>query len=118
SSERNPALWSSYSRTYVQKVMTIYQNTPDIAGTAATSTSWIDSGDPRVGDGASSIVYKDSWATARYAAYSGRIVHYATKTGASATITFTGTGIAWIGPVGPTRGTARVYIDGKAVATV
>jgi hypothetical protein len=33
-------------------------------------------------------------------------------------MTFTGNGIAWIGPVGPTRGTARVYIDGKAVASV
>ena len=43
---------------------------------------------------------------------------YATRTGASATLTFTGRGIAWIGPVGPTRGTARVYLDGKYVKTV
>ena len=118
SSERNPDLWSSYSRSYVQKVMTIYANTSDIAGTGTTATSWIDSGDTRVGEGSSAIAYRETWGSARYAAYSGRVVRYATKTGASASISFTGTGIAWIGPVGPTRGTARLYIDGKSVGTV
>ena len=43
---------------------------------------------------------------------------YATKSGAAAVLTFTGKGIAWIGPTGPTRGTARVYVDGKFVASV
>ena len=33
SSERNASLWSSFSRSYVQKVMTIYYSTTDVAGT-------------------------------------------------------------------------------------
>jgi len=118
--ERNSALWSSYSRTYVDKIMTLYATTgSDIAGARGTTAlSWIDSGDTRVGETSPAIVYASTWTTARYSAYSGRQVKYATRTGASATIRFTGTGIAWLGPVGPTRGTARVFIDGKAVATV
>ena len=36
----------------------------------------------------------------------------------SARITFDGTGIAWIGPVGPTRGKANVYVDGQLVKIV
>jgi hypothetical protein len=119
SSERNPNLWSSYSRSYVNKVMTIYKATADVAGqTSAPTTSWITSTDRRLGDGSAAIGYHLAWSTARYATYSGQQVHYSTRLGAAATLTFNGTGIAWIGPVGPTRGSARVYIDGRAVTTI
>ena len=43
---------------------------------------------------------------------------YASADGATASITFTGSRIAWYGPVGPTRGKARVLIDGVALKTV
>jgi hypothetical protein len=119
SSERNSALWSSYSRSYVQKVMSIMAATPDVTGdTSSSTTSWIDKTDTRLADNAAAIVYSTGWSVARYADYSGTRAKYATRTGASATLKFHGTGIAWFGPVGPTRGTARVYIDGKAMATV
>jgi len=120
SSERNSSLWSSFSRSYVQKVMTVMAAAGDVAGTTSTTTtsSWITSNDTRLADTSKAIAYHLSWSTAAYATYSGGQVKYATRTGASATLTFTGNGIAWIGPVGPTRGTARVYIDGKAVATI
>ena len=118
SSERNANLWSSYSRSYVQKIMTIYYNTSDAAGSVVVKTAWIDSSDRQVGDSSAAIVYRYAWASARYGGYTGRQVRYATRTGASATMTFTGNGIAWVGPVGPTRGTARIFIDGKAVANV
>lgn len=120
SSDRNPANWSSYSRTYVQRVMDLMASAGDIAGSTTTSSSlaWLDPGDTRVADNAASIIYRSSWGVARYPAYSGTRAKYATTTGASATIAFSGTGIAWFGPVGPTRGKARVYIDGRAVATV
>jgi antitoxin (DNA-binding transcriptional repressor) of toxin-antitoxin stability system len=59
-----------------------------------------------------------TWSTATFSGYAGDHVRYAKATGASATITFTGKGIAWIGPVGPTRGRARIFIDGRAVATI
>ena len=112
SSERNSALWSSFSRSYVQKVMTIMASTGDVAG-ATARIAYV-----RVADNASAIVYRSAWSTARYRDYSGARAMYATQRGASATITFTGTSVAWYGPVGPTRGTARVYIDRRAVATV
>jgi hypothetical protein len=119
SSERNPNLWSSFSRTYVERIMKIYRATTDAARASTVSrTSWISSNDTRVGDSSKAITYRFAWSTAAYASYSGHQVRYATRTGASASISFTGKGIAWMGPVGPTRGTAKVYIDGKAVATV
>jgi hypothetical protein len=118
SSERNPALWSSFSRTYVNRIMAIMGSTGDVTGARSRSTSWIDSTDLRRSERWSRIVYRLTWSTATYSGYAGDQVKYATRTGASATITFTGKGIAWIGPLGPTRGTARVYIDGKAVASV
>ena len=119
SGERNSSLWSSYSRSYVNKVMTIMKATTDVAGdTPAPTSSWTTSTDQRLGDSSTSIVYRLAWSTARYATYSGREVRYATRTGASATLTFRGNGITWIGPVGPTRGTARVYVDGRVVANV
>ena len=121
SSERNASLWSSFSRSYVEKVMTIMRSTGDVAGSTTRVGSyraWIDSTDQRIGDGSTAIQYRSTWSVAKYAAYTADRVKYATRAGASATLTFTGTGIAWIGPAGPTRGTARVYIDGKAIATV
>lgn len=121
SSERNPAKWSSFSRSYVQKVMKLMG--PAKVSTAkapakAGPTAWIDRKDPRVGDGSGKIAYRSSWSTAGYAAYSDRRVHYSTRKGATASLTFSGSGIAWIGPVGPTRGTATVLVDGRKVATV
>jgi hypothetical protein len=120
SSERNANLWSSFSRTYVQRIMTIMGAATDVAGAAGTvsKTSWISSNDTRIGDSSKAITYRFAWLTAGLASYSGHQVRYATRTGASASLSFTGKGIAWMGPVGPTRGTAKVYIDGKAVATV
>src|SRR4051812_12040091 len=120
SSERNSALWSSFSRTYVSRVITLMRSVAGSVGTTAvaTSSSWIDSTDTRLAETNPAIQYRYAWLTARYSGYAGRQVKYATRTGAAATLSFTGKGIAWIGPVGPTRGSARVYIDGKYVTTV
>src|SRR4029077_9173035 len=43
---------------------------------------------------------------------------YTRERGAFARFTFTGQGIAWIGPTGLAYGAADVYIDGVKVATV
>lgn len=120
SSERNPARWSSFSRTYAYRVIALMGGAGDTTAEAprGTSTSWIDSHDTRLSETSKQIDYAASWSTARHSGYAGDRVRYSTRKGASATITFTGTGIAWIGPVGPTRGTARVFLDGKAVANV
>jgi hypothetical protein len=102
--------WSSTAKTYVARVMKLYR-------------SGGGGGDhPRVAKVVSevskSIAYSGDWAFARHAAYQGGRVRYATDAGATATITLTGRGISWIGPQGPTRGKARISVDGKVVATV
>lgn len=121
SGERNAARWSTFSRSYVDRVMTAMGSPGSVTSSPASvvaANASIKAGDGRVADNAAAVTYEGAWSTARYAAYSAGQVRYATRTGAAATLTFSGTGIAWIGPVGPTRGTARVYIDGAAVATV
>ena len=72
----------------------------------------------RYSERSSTIDYSGTWRPARHGGYAGGGVRYATAAGATATITFTGSRIAWYGPVGPTRGKARVSIDGVAVKTV
>jgi hypothetical protein len=102
--------WSSYARRYVDRVMTRY--TASAARTGASARTRV------VSDRSRSIVYRGTWRTARHAGYNGDRVRYATGRGASATLTFTGRRVVWYGPTGPTRGKARVYVDGKAVRTV
>jgi hypothetical protein len=72
----------------------------------------------RYSERSSTITYSGEWQPAEHGAYAGGAVRYASGDGASASITFTGRRIAWHGPVGPTRGKARVLIDGEAVKTV
>jgi hypothetical protein len=50
--------------------------------------------------------------------YRGDEVRYAKAKNASARFTFVGSKVAWYGPTGPTRGRAKVYVDGKYVRTV
>ena len=62
--------------------------------------------------------YGGSWTTAYSSSYSGGSTRYATAAGAAASYAFTGSSIAWVSGVGPTRGSAKVYIDGAYAATV
>ena len=119
SGETNQNLWSSYSRTLVAKLMTIYRattstptgGTSPAAGTTATVAL-------HVGQSAGAISYAGGWSMARFGAYTGGRVKYSVRDGATATFTFTGRSVAWIGPLGPTRGRARVLVDGVSVGTV
>ena len=72
----------------------------------------------RAEETSSAIRYGGSWRRIVSRGASGRTVRYATGSGASAQYAFTGRAIAWVSPVGPTRGAARVYIDGRLVGTV
>ncbi|HEV8281145.1 MAG TPA: hypothetical protein VGQ02_04755 [Candidatus Limnocylindrales bacterium] len=71
-----------------------------------------------ISDSSSAIRWSSSWSFASHVAYLGHRVHYTKTRGATATITFSGSAIAWAGPVGPTRGKARVFLDGHLVTTV
>jgi len=64
------------------------------------------------------VTYSGTWRSATATSYIGSHVRYARVRGARASVAFTGRSIALIGPKGPTRGSALVYIDGRYVRTV
>lgn len=102
--------WSRAATSYVIRVMAYFGGPEKGEESKATLH--------RYSERSSTIDYSGSWRPARHGGYAGGIIRYATGDGATATITFTGSRIAWYGPVGPTRGKARVSIDGVAVETV
>lgn len=107
--------WSRAATSYVTRVMA-YFGGPDRGEQAQDGSATAAS--HRYSERSSTIDYSGSWRPARHGGYAGGAVRYATSAGATASITFTGSRIAWYGPVGPTRGKARVSIDGVAVKTV
>ncbi|HXG39419.1 MAG TPA: hypothetical protein VNJ28_00620 [Candidatus Limnocylindrales bacterium] len=64
------------------------------------------------------IEYRGDWRSAEHDSYFGGAVAYTQHRNARAAFTFVGTGVALIGPVGPTRGEFGVYVDGELAATV
>lgn len=106
--------WSDYASAYVDRVMARYQAH---AGRETRHRS------PRperhaFSEKSGRISYDGRWRSASLGAYAGGAVRYATNKGASATFTFTGSKVVWYGPVGPTRGKARVFVDGRLIRTV
>ncbi len=70
------------------------------------------------GDGASVVTYRGIWRIARGSRFIGGSAHWSTAAGTRATFKFSGRGVAWIAAVGPGRGKARVYLDGRLATTV
>jgi hypothetical protein len=64
------------------------------------------------------IRYRGSWIKTRFSKYQGGQARYAETIGATATVSFYGRSIAWLGPVGPGRGRAKVTVDGKPARIV
>lgn len=104
--------WSDYAIRFVNKVMGIYNSATaaDIAGSATSLR--------RYSEKSASIVYSGTWRSASHQGYAGDAVRYSTAAGARASFAFTGSKVIWFGPAGPTRGKARVFIDGALVRTV
>ena len=69
-------------------------------------------------EGSARITYNGRWANASYSGYSGGRARGSIQRNAGATFAFTGKSVSWVGPVGPTRGAAKVYVDGTYVKTV
>ena len=103
--------WSTYATKYVNKVMRYYNGATGAQLAAGARLQ-------KFSEKSASIAYTGSWRSASHGGYAGDAVLYATASGATATFTFTGTKVIWYGPVGPTRGKARVLVDGVAVKTV
>jgi len=64
------------------------------------------------------IAYAGAWGKASSSASSGGAVWLTSAKGASATFTFTGTGVEWVGIKAATYGTASVSVDGGSATTV
>jgi hypothetical protein len=107
SDSRNTDTWSTYSKRYVRKVMAAFE--PDGQRRVVIR---------RAGDAYSRIRYRGGWRTARHNSYSNDTAHYAVRRGASARYTFKGRSITWVAATGPTRGRARVFVDGRLIRTV
>jgi hypothetical protein len=66
----------------------------------------------------SRIAYRGSWRTATGPSYAGGATKFASREGKQATLTFTGRQVAFAAPTGPSRGRARVYVNGGFVGTI
>ncbi|HEY6058116.1 MAG TPA: hypothetical protein VIV06_08790 [Candidatus Limnocylindrales bacterium] len=104
--------WSIRAVRYVARIMELFGG--DVGADALL--------DPSISvtfqEGSATVAYSGSWRSAGHGQYSHGRVRYSGTPGAEATFVFVGTAVAWYGPVGPTRGKARVYLDGRAVKTV
>lgn len=103
--------WSSYATSYVNKVMAEYAD----GSTSTTTSTYVIA---RAQEHNSTIDYAGTWKGAEHGAYAGDKARYATAADAAIEFTFTGRKIVWFGPEGPTRGKAKVFIDGAYVKTV
>src|ERR1700674_783382 len=74
-------------------------------GLAQTGTTRVEENDP-------SITYTGTWYTNHESPNSGGAAFLTNAKGARAAISFTGTGITWIGVADPYSGIAQVYLDG------
>jgi Transglycosylase-like domain len=125
SGERNRALWSASSTRYVDKVMAIYHGKivpkppvaapPEAAPPPAPVAKLITY---KLEESNGAIAYAGRWKTADHRNYAGGRVLYSERNGATATFTFEAKSVAWVGPVGSTRGKARVSIDGVDLGVV
>jgi GH25 family lysozyme M1 (1,4-beta-N-acetylmuramidase) len=125
----NGGSWSSVSlpsatTTAINQALTInatYRYRVLVTDRAGNATAWVAGRafvPRRTQQSSSSIVYHGTWHTVSTTSASGGSLKYATAAGASATYTFSGSNIAWVASRGPSRGSAKVYIDGVYTATV
>jgi mannan endo-1,4-beta-mannosidase len=62
--------------------------------------------------------YRGAWSAVSSKDYLGGMARSTDDFSARVILRFRGTGVSWIGPTGPTAGTARVYVDGELVRTM
>jgi GH25 family lysozyme M1 (1,4-beta-N-acetylmuramidase) len=88
---------------------------------AGNSSGWAYGPSFKVGftqDTSTSIQYAGGWHDVANVYASSGHLHSTSIAGASATFTFFGAGISWASYLGPTRGSARIYVDGVYVGAV
>ena len=88
---------------------------------AGNTSAWATAGAFRLGavqETSTSVLRKGRWTARLSPSFSGGRAISAQVAGATVRITFTGQQVAWVSAVGPSRGQARVYVDGAYVRTV
>ena len=101
--------WSRFATHYVNNVMAVYKRTA-IKASSGKARHYSES--------SRRITYGGRWVRAEHGSYRGDAVRQAKRKGQVAIFRFTGSQVAWNGPKGPTRGKARVYVDGQYIRTV
>jgi hypothetical protein len=101
--------WSAYATRYVRNVMAIYNGTRIVESRGDIR---------RFSENSKAIDYRGTWERAEHRYYRGDRARQAKRKGQTATFRFTGSQVAWNGPNGPTRGKAKLYLDGQYVKTV
>lgn len=82
------------------------------------ATSGGGTGPRRIEESDPSVTYAGTWIAQFRSDLSGGSVVESSDANGTATLTFTGTGVKWIGFKGPWAGIAEVYLDGTLAATV
>ena len=109
--------------THTVEVVNTGTGNPAATGTLVPvdAFSYTSSGPTLVDDTSPAITYGGAWNTAPQGGSPGYInetQHTSSTANASASFTFTGTQVTWIGPKNVDCGIGRVYLDGVQVATV
>jgi subtilisin family serine protease len=82
--------------------------------TSGSTTTTLAGGTARYEQTAPAVKYAGTWSTSSATSYSGGSMKYTSTSGASATVSFTGTGLTWIARTGSQYGKAQVTLDGNA----
>jgi hypothetical protein len=112
SPKTDPATFSPFAARYVARVMALYD------GSVAFGPGPADDGRTVLQESEAGVIYGGGWSRAQHGGYAGDTVAYSEVVGASATFAFSGRSVVWIGPMGPTRGRAAVFVDGELAKTV
>ena len=88
---------------------------------AGNASAWLSGAAARarvVQSSSTSVSTTGTWTKLTNTNASGGATRYATAAGATFKYSFTGRSVAWLSRMSPTRGAARVYVDGTYVRTV
>jgi hypothetical protein len=104
---------------FVSTYLGIYKSTDGGASWAYTAEPARQEEQREIGEGAfTSIVYQGGWSVTGDTAASTSQYLKSSQSGDSASLTFWGSGAAWIGVTSPSGGSAQVVLDGVVDATV
>ena len=90
----------------------------DVAGTLMDAATTVGSESTQVEQTDSHIIYNGTWSVFSATSASGGSYSRSCASGASATVKFTGTRLAWIATAGTTTGKAFVSLDGGAAVSI